>query len=196
MEIQILSLPREGPESLPSGCLFFRFFFFLCWLGRGVLAAVGKKQTKMWNFSFLFFSFFGFSLSVAITPSTRLSARPMSFVDRLSHSLGRHHCRRLFLGIAFRRTRGNSHGSRSRDSAVPIPARRRSTYPLAIVRILKHKANTRGSSFRHLSQPRDVSRWWGYISSLFPILWRILRNIPFKIFFRCNRCRYTRCKYW
>lgn len=156
MEIQILSLPREGPESLPSGCLFFRFFF-LCWLGRGVLAAVGKKQTKMWNFSFLFFSFFGFSLSVAITPSTRLSARPMSFVDRLSHSLGRHHCRRLFLGIAFRRTRGNSHGSRSRDSAVPIPARRGSTYPLAIVRILKHKEHTRGSSFGDIKQPRDAS---------------------------------------
>ena len=130
----------------------FGFFFFICWLGRGVLAAVGKKQTKNVKlfFSFLFFSFFGFSLSVAITPSTRLSARPMSFVDRLSHSLGRHHCRRLFLGIAFRRTRGNSHGSRSRDSAVPIPARRGSTYPLAIVRILKHKAHTRGSSF------------WGY----------------------------------
>ena len=154
-----------------------------------MLAAVGKKQTKNVKlfFSFLFFSFFGFSLSVAITPSTRLSARPMSFVDRLSHSLGRHHCRRLFLGIAFRRTRGNSHGSRSRDSAVPIPARRGSTYPLAIVRILKHKAHTRGSSFGDINQPRDVSscsRWRIYISSLFSILWR---NTPFRIFSRCNR---------
>lgn len=52
-----------------------------------------------------------------------------------------------WLVVAFRRIRDSSHGSRSRDSAVPAPARRGSTYPLAIVRTLQQ---TKSGSSLHL----------------------------------------------
>lgn len=51
------------------------------------------------------------------------------------------------LDVAFRRSRDSFHGSRSRDSAVPTPARRGSTYPLATARKLQQIKQTRFSFF-------------------------------------------------
>lgn len=65
------------------------------------------------------------------------------------------------LVVAFRRSRDSSHGSRSRDSAVPIPARRGSTYPLAIARKLQQTKQTR--MFRYTFLCFAFSRF--YISS-------------------------------
>lgn len=60
MEIQILSLPREGPESLPSGCLFFRFFFFYVGLVVVCWRLLGRNKRKCETFLFFSFLFLAF----------------------------------------------------------------------------------------------------------------------------------------
>ena len=142
----------RGCLSFVSFCFLISLFFFLfsmlawswcvggCW---------GKKQTKIVK---LFVKLFHcLSRSTASTIVAR--RRWVSLI--VSVSLGRDHRRCRTLGIAFRRTRGNSHGSRSRDSAVPIPARRGSTYPLATARTLKHKKHRRTLAF-------IVSDWYRF----------------------------------
>lgn len=105
--------------------LSFSFCFFVglvvvCWrlLGRN------KRKCEL---------FFFFPLSVCTVRLETVCRDALRWSSSLSSPFP--------VCIAFRRNRGNSHGSRSRDSAVPILARRGSTYPLAIVRILKHKAH-------------------------------------------------------
>ena len=172
-EGESVPIPRYSRGCLSFVLLFdFFFFFFLCWLGRGVLAAVGgRNKRKLWNFLWSFFTV------CRDTPSTIVARRRwVSLI--VSVSLGRDHRRCRSLGIALRRTRGNSHGSRSRDSAVPIPARRGSTYPLATARTLKHKARTHISiyvsdwyRFENISE-REKENLKGYFISYF-VSWAI-----------------------
>lgn len=123
---------NRGPRSL-SLCGYYTWLFVLAW--SWCVAAVGKTL-KINTLSLESVHFFSRAKYRSVN---RWSLIVVIVV--------------AWLVVAFRRIRDSSHGTRSRDSGAPAPARHGSTYPRAIVRTLQQTKKKKQTHTLHCISP-------------------------------------------